>query len=882
MEKLPPLCTGGIVEYIADHVDGLNWQGISIQCSLFQKDPILLFGIMCLTVTVLCASFLSDRSFWRVPLCYPRPNPLPSPANGHFAANLNQGMIMSDIVKPIDQSSVMDLQICLPSNNPNDTVLQKLATLIDSSKLPSHSTNDKVCSDEPKICPPSAHRSIPIQFFLAILEISIVLALVMATIYACFIAQRIQMTVFGLKDHVVEVASSTKLLTNTFISEAYAIMNHAIEEDVAQNNSNSRLRPFVEEMKLIWGDQAMRLYAMAMKHTPSRTWLRQQTRINLHHFNTLLRRLSSLFAVAPHLNESSIKSANDLFLTYSYELARLTPHPMFKPSSWRNTQILNFTASTLCRHNTTHFPTCSDVESHFATMVSKLEAWPIFEKSRDFTRATAYSLLPRMLNAEAQVEKWLPLAQDPTGKIPFLFDEFLVREIAKESRKLNISLEHLPQQWTNSSARKYLGTIATIPIVLTVTLVLLEAVLVFVYLPISNIHCFCGPPQGGYKKIGRNQRRTSFCLQMVALFTVTLCINGAVFGIIGSIGQSQLCDVLLTRTQHSDVWLNHMLARIVLQVPYLRELLDIENIHVQFPERVFSTFNTNYTSTSPPFLQSINMNRPVNLSALLHSKWLNKTLYDLWYKDIFRKMSQANMSYHIPRVPLSKTFNHFREAFKLDQTFDNLNVGNITEYLPEPSEDYYTRIGLALQTISRRESKELEQLANYFIAIGDVIAMYKLKFDQIAQALVVIEKNRKILEPLSPLVDVGDKIIGYLANKSNTELISHFTNNTAEIFINSKASINQYVLPIIHQILDRLLPYPHLRHAYRKALSPICPTETNSSPLFLSLKSFGFTLSLSAFGLFTVCFLCNRINRPFPGQYYDILAFKASSSLPSL
>ena len=870
MEELPPVCTGGIVEYVADYVDGLNWRSISIQCSLFQPGPILFFCVLCLTLTVLCAFFLSDLPFWRHPsfhqrvqFCRSLPDHFTSTPGDNFIAGLNRGMVViSDIPKLSKCSSVIGLQSCLSSNNLNGAVSNKLTILIDSSSLPKLPIDGKDCNDGSPISLQSPRRSVLIQLLFAILEISMILALVIGTIYTCVIALQIQTTVYGLKDHIGEVASSSKLLANNFINEAYAIVNHVIEEDVAQKNQNTYLRPFIEEMKLIWGDQAMRLYAMAKKQSPSKTWLRQQTRTNLLHFNTFLRRLSSLFAVAPLLNESSIKSANDLFLSYSYELARLTPHPMFRPASWRNIQILNFTAVELCKHSTTHFPTCNEVESHFSMIVSKLEAWPRYEKNRDFTKVMAYSLLPRMLNAEALVEKWLPFVQDPTGNIPFLFDEFLVREIAKESRKLNRSLERLPQQWPNSSIRKYLVTIAFLPVALAVTLVLLVAILVIAYLPIPNFHCFSGRPRSGYEKIGRNQRLVSFYLKIVAVLTTLLCITGVVFGTIGSIGQSQLCDVLFTRTQHADVWLNHLLASVALRMSNLRELLEIENIHPRFPERVLSTLNTNYTSVTPPFLQSINMTRPVNLSALLHSKWLNKTLYDLWYKEVWRKMGQANISYHILRIPISKTFNRFRKAVKLDQTFDNLHVGKINEYLPEPSEDYYTRIGLALQTISKRKSRELDQLANYFTAIGNVIAMYKLKFEQIAQALVVIEKNKKVLEPLRPLVDVGDKIIGYLANKTNDELISQFTNNTAEIFINSQLPIDRHVLPIIHRILDRLFPYPDLRQTYWKALSPICPTGVNHLPIFLALKCFGFTLSFSAFGLFIISLMRNRIHPP--------------------
>lgn len=764
-------------------------------------------------------------------------------------------ILMSDIVQPIHRPCVIHVQTYISSRKLAITAPTK-ANSVKSLKLP---IDEKDGTSGSSISLHSHRKSVEIQLLFIILMVTVILALIIGTIYTCFIARRIEMTIYSLTDHIEEVVASSKQLTNTFISEAYAIMNQVIEEDVAQNNPKSYLRPFVEEMKLVWGDQAMRLYAMAQKLSPPRAWLRQQTRTNLLHFNTFLRRLSSLFAVAPLLSESSIKSTNDLFLAYSYELARLTPHPIFTPVSWRNIPILNLTATKLCKHSTTHFPTCADVESHLAMIASKLQAWPQYKRKRDFTKVTTYSLLPRLLNAEEQVEKWLPLAQDPTGNIPFLFDEFLVWEIEKERKKLNQSLDALPRQWANSSTKKYLDVVAVLPTVLAGALTLLVTISIIASLLNSALHCGALPRSRVGKDV-RLERFASCHLLLIAIFTTALSVTGVGFGVVGSVGQSQLCDVLLARTQQADVWLNHLLTSIAPRVPDLREVLKIENINFQIPKRVFSTLDTNYTPSSPPFLQSVDMSRPVNLSALLHSKWLNKTLYGLWFEKVCHKMEQANLSYQIPRVRLFKTFNQFRKAVKLDQTFDDLCVGNVTEYLPEPCNDYYTQVGLALSAVSKRSPGKVDQLANYFTTIGDLIALYKLKYDRIAQALRVIEENKKVLEQLSPLIDVGDKIIGYLVNKTNDELISQFTNNTAEIFINSRRPIDQYVLPILHRILDRLFPYPNLRQTYRKALSPICPTDTTHSPLFLTLKNFGFTLSLSAFGLFIVSVVWNRIH----------------------
>ncbi|KAM7535721.1 hypothetical protein Aperf_G00000099737 [Anoplocephala perfoliata] len=863
MGESPPVCSGGIVEYITYYADNLTWRSTSVNCFLSQTDLILLLCILCLSLAVLCIFLLSELCIFRHRrrFSFHHSSPAP-PLFSPESDGLHRGMtLLSGIVKPIQQSFVVHLRTYL-SSNINTSITNastNLSTVIESMrllKIPIDGTDSTDTSPSTLSAP---NRIYSINLLYVGLTISVLVAIMIGTIYTCVLARTIESTVCGLTNHIGEVSLASKELANTFISEAYAIMNRVIKMDVAQNNHRSNLRPFVEEMKLIWGDEAMRLYAMALNITPTKQWLREHTRANLLHFNTFLRRLSSLFSVAPFLSEGNIKSVNDVFLSYTYELARLTPHPLFRSASWRDVKVLNFTAVALCEHSTSFFPTCSDVESHLEMITTELDTWPRYEKNRDFTKVTAFSLLPRMLNAEAYVERWLPLAQDPTGNIPFLFDEFLIAEIDKERARLNRTLDILQNKFAESSARKYLNIASVLPVTLAIMLPLLLILSLTAVLVSPSCCCFCVIQPNRISKAGRGGKFAICYRQFFAISTTLLCVIGVGFGIAGSIGQSQLCDVLFVRSQHADVWLNHLLAKVFSRLPGLHEVFEIDNIHIRIPERVFSTLDTNYTPGSPPFLQSINMNRPVNLRALWHSQWLNKTLYELWYKEVWPLMERANLSYRVPRVPFSKTFNQFRIAVKLDQTFDNLYVGNVGEYLPEPATDYYTRIALALKAKSNHISKEVDQLANYFTAIGDLIALYKLKLEQIAQALKVIENNKMVLEPLSPLIDVSDKIISYLANKTDTELISQFTNNTANIFVNSKIPVERYVLPVAHQVLDQLFPYPHLRETYRKALSPICPTEFTYSALFLTLRSFGFTLSLSAFGLFVVGLGCNRV-----------------------
>ncbi|VDD83357.1 unnamed protein product [Mesocestoides corti] len=879
----PPVCTGGVFEYAASYVEGLNWRRISTSCSLSETDQISLLCVLFIGLAILCILVLSDFSVLKLYLlhwkCHSSRNRAPSlcqPANetllptektnskeslSHMSIGVmvNFNGKLSYLPYVTQMSTLTSSEAHRGANSTASLTVQRslisLESCIGKNGVGFGDEEDR--TGIPPVPPQPLERSKRIRAPLVLITLLTTVALMAGTAYTCFLAQRIETTACGLTKHAKKVVISAKLLTNSLINEAYTIIIRVIGEDVSPSNANSYLRPFVEEMKHIFGNQAMRLYAMANDHTPSNDWLCQQTASNLQYFGTFLHRLSSLFAVAPVLSSDNIKAARDISYSYIHELARLAPHPLFttvsnKTLMWRTIQILNYTAEELCRQHTSYFPTCADVESHFEMLVSKVDPWPKFEKGRDITSVTSYMQVPRLLNSKAYVKKWLPLAQDPTGNIPFLFDEFLLREIRRAKKTINENLEKLPRKLAKKMANKHLQVARKVPAVLTGILTLFLAIfLVVVY---DNCRCsYRLQHQREVMACARIKRCPLFCLRVVTFFAALLCATGVALGVLGGFGQDQICNILFVRSHQGDPWLHYLLDRILRRSPALTEILRIENLQLQLPKNVLSTLDTNYTPNTPPFLLSIGMNRPANLTALLYSAWLNRTLYGLWYRDVWRTMERANISCRIPRVPLSNVFDQFRRAVMLDQTFDDLYVGNTTDYLPEPINDYYTRIGLALKVISKRGFTDAEKYATYFTAIGNLIAHYQLKFDQVAQALNVIKENKRIIEPLLPLIKVGDVIVSYLSNKSNSDLVSQFTNNTAEIWLNSRLPIDHYVLPIVYKLLDRLFPYPTLRQTYRQALSPICPTDTENPPLFLALRNFGFALSLSSLALLVVC-----------------------------
>ncbi len=883
----PPLpqCTGGVIEYAAVHFDAGGWQRASTSCALSQPDLVVLLAILTASLLVLTLLLLIACCSLRRRVCRPRRKP-PSMSSSASSTSIISPSTAASMISTVETSLQQKIfsALLLFNVKPTDFIEQVQSFIplqnrtnpevsadgddldtLDGSRAPviplSHQRK-RIFRRGPRCC----HRY---PLLVSIIVVAL-LATVGGTVYTCLVARQIELTANGLTKHVGDVVYSTKMLANTLISEAYEIINGAVREDVARTNEYSELRPFIEEMKGVFGDQAMRLYAMALskkkKARPSPKWLRDRTSTYLHYFNIFLRRLSSLFAVAPVLGHESVKSARDVYYSYSYELARLAPHPLFRgdikdKDAWRSILILKEAAHELCKQPTSYFPTCRDVESYFETIATHIDTWPRSEEKRDLSEVTAYMRVPQLLNAEEYVNKWLPVAQDPTGSVPFLFDEFVVPEIDKERKKINQSLDALPGKVSQSGAQKYINISGKIPLVLAGVLTMFVAVALIVL----AFSCgFCYRPKVTEPLEDRRMRKcTAVCLSSLAVVAALLCVVGVLLGVAGGIGQDQVCAYLFEKPQQTDKWLHHLSTAALPKIPALHEVLAIDFINIQLPQSLLTTLDMSYVQgSSSPFLQSIGMARPVNLTALLYSTWLNTTLYDLWYKDVWPKMMKANLSRQVPRVPLTKVVKQFSDAVKLDQTFDRLYVGNASEYLPEPSYDFYTKIGLALHVVSERGSVGAERYATYFTAVGELITHYKMKFDQVGQALDVVRGNKKILEPLFPLIRVGDRIMRFLATKSNAQLVAQFTNNTAEIWLNSRQPINRHVLPVVDKILDRLFPFPTLRPTYRQALSPVCPTETQKySPLFQTLRNFGFALSLSSLVLSLVCVVRVRVLR---------------------
>lgn len=881
---LPPSCTGGLFEYAALYTGGaVNWLGTTLCCSFSRPHSIIFILIFLSAIAVFnCSLFFICRALLRGRCRRGSYKLVPKPPSSTSTSSSSSEDTVVDPTaclfaglpaspRPLQQrltSTLIWLHVRPPKTR---TQIQQVHTTAVFHEVKSEIV---VFCDEVTASPSGMQeRKLPRllnSIARKLIVVLIIVAIICCTVYACIVGRTLELFVNQLPYYLTDTTTSVKFLTNSIISESYSILKNAIKEEVARTNAHSNLRPFVEEMKSIFADEAMRLYAMSMEMSPpSRSWLRKQSTQHLRHLNMFLRRLSSLFAVAPVLGHENINMAREICYSYSYELARLAPHPLLRltrsiKDAWRSILILNETASELCRHPTSYFPNCSFVESYFAKIDKHIQSWPRMDDKSDLNKVTAYMRVPQLLNAEAYVTKWLPVAQDPIGGIPILFDELVIPEINKEIKKINESLDDISKIMANSSVNGYIRLSGKVPLALTGALTI--SVATFLIVMVFNWSGWSRVDQSpyeflGYRYIRRCSTTTFGALAVIACF---FTITGVLIGTSGEIGQSQVCIALLENPQATDKWLYRLINSSLSSIAALRPVLEIYSLNLRLPHFILMTMNADFIADGPPFLKAIGLNRPANLSAVLHSNWLNKTLYGLWYNEVWPHMLKKNLSSQVPRIPLTKVLTQFIKAVKLEQTFDELYVGNVSEYLPEPSHDYYTKIGLALDVISQRGFNARQSYSTYFSAVGQLINRYQLKYEQVAQSLDVIRENKGIIDALLPLITSGDLIMSYLASKSNTELVTQLTNNTAEIWLNSRQPINRMVLPIVYKILDRLFPYPNLGRTYRAGLAPICPTDNGTAPLFKTLRSFGLALSLSSLCLAVLCVVRMRrhLSRP--------------------
>ncbi|BHF73164.1 hypothetical protein SprV_0401624000 [Sparganum proliferum] len=719
-------------------------------------------------------------------------------------------------------------------------------------------------------------------YILLLLLLGLVL-LLSGTIFTCVSSYRLSTTFTALPVHIGSVAQAAKLLSNRWISECYSIAIGVIEADVrpirptssSSSSSSSQLRPFIEQMKFIFGRQIMELYKLAKNNSASIN-VEEETSKQIRNFDTLLQRLAALFSVAPKLSNDYVNAALDGYYTYTRELVRLSPHPLFlsnfAPEArsvddiWRMNTVLNITGVILCQYGVVGGPfrSCTEVKRHLSKIAIEVNALPHRMAKEDLSQVIAYMRVPQLLGAETYVQKWLPLARDPPAAIPLLFNELVVPEIDKARVGLNRSLDNLPTGFSNATSPYIAISVGLIGFLTGLLVFLSVGLLLVLTLSLTTPGTDrCGGGDGG-----RWTKNTQSCLNASFLglglcAALTCCLFGLGLAYAGAVGQVEACTYLLEKPKQlvADQWLLQLLRRQLLTgVKPLREISHIDQIDLRLPYPLLTTLDSQYkAASSPPLLQSLGMNRPFNLSALLFSPWLNKTLYDLWFRDVRPLMQREKLSTKIPRIQIDNVFSEVQRTFRLKQTFDELLVGNTSNYLPTPTVDYYSQLVVALngvvsnQRVPSMIRVEASNLSGIYSLVGHLVLRYRKQFAQVDAALKTVQENKRILVVLRPMIQIADAVISFLANKTDTQLVDLFSNATASIWNDSRHQVGTHLIPLGHRFLDLLLPYPGLQTTYRLTLAPFCATSASSAsaseqpfPLLRTSLEFGLGLSLSA------------------------------------
>ncbi|VDL94705.1 unnamed protein product [Schistocephalus solidus] len=705
--------------------------------------------------------------------------------------------------------------------------------------------------------------------------------LLSGTIFTCVASYRLSSTLTALPIHVGSVAQATKLLSNRWISQCYSIAIRVIEADVQPNRptNNSQLRPFIEQMKSIFGRQIIELYKLAKNNSASIN-VEEETGKQIRAFDILLRRLAALFSVAPKLSNDYVNAALDGYYMYTRELVRLSPHPLFlstfapearsSDDIWRMNTVLNITGVILCQYGVDGGPfrSCTEVKRHLSQIAIAVNALPHRMAKEDLSQVIAYMRVPQLLGAETYVQKWLPVARDPPAAIPLLFNELVVPEIDKARASLNRSLDNLPATFSNATS-PYIAISAGLIGFLTGLLVFFSAGLLLVLaLSLTPLRTY-RPGEGGGCGGGWWTQNTKTCQNATLLglglcAAVVCCLFGLGLAYAGAVGEVEACAYLLEKPKQllADQWLLKLLRQQLLTgVKPLREVSQIDQIDLRLPYPLLTTLDSQYmAASSPPLFQALGMNRPVNLSALLFSPWLNRTLYDLWFRDVRPLMQREKLSTKIPRIQLDTVFAEVQKTLRLKQTFDDLHVGNTSNYLPIPTVDYYSQLVVALNGVVSNKRVpsmvrvEASNLSGIYSLVGHLVLRYRKQFAKVDAALKTVQENKRILVVLRPMIQVADAILSFLANKTDTQLVDLFSNATASIWNDSRIQVANHLIPVGHRLLDLLLPYPGLQTTYRLTLGPFCATSASLAasasqhpfPLLRTLREFGLGLCLSA------------------------------------
>ncbi|KAF6772836.1 hypothetical protein AHF37_07944 [Paragonimus kellicotti] len=609
----------------------------------------------------------------------------------------------------------------------------------------------------------------------------------------------------------------------------------------------------------------------------------------LHGFDVVIERINRLNKAALVLNSEFIHSVTRAWYTYQKGLWSISsttaiPESPFSeqpPEVWKQYPWFNRTYNVICEHlsrkTLDHFSNCDQINQFLHDLLNYTTNVPLLLPSKSLDTVTQYTFIPRALGVQDSFEQWLPVMTDLPGQgALFLLQTYLKPELQLLKTRIDVFMRSVPTTQLTLNILQY-GHVFDSAMIIVFVLSAVCGLFVFVFVITLIIRqakrhhkCFhhsCGRlSKTDSTPFGSTRKHSPTCsisitLCVLVFISLILALIGAVFGYASGLVESQLCVYLFNgQAQTSaDKVLTGRLKIALSMSKTMSEIISIPHLNPTIPYPILNTLDSDYREGHRSLIQSLHWENPANFTALLSSGWFNTTLNELWEVDVRSKLFASDVSSKIPKLSLTDIFNQAKKTTKLENSFDQLYVGYVTDYLNDPGPPFFRKLSETLEQINSAESLHL---ATVYRKLDTLQMTYATKYTLVDETLATIDRNKMVIGPVSTIVANASVALDNLNKMSNIQIIRLLDQVVSVGWPRIQPTVYSHLIPFLLNLLSDLIPFPGLRAIYHQAVSPIClnPNELNhtsvepsSSPSFYAvsheMRHIGTGLFVSAFSL---------------------------------
>ncbi|KAF5396595.1 hypothetical protein PHET_10688 [Paragonimus heterotremus] len=609
----------------------------------------------------------------------------------------------------------------------------------------------------------------------------------------------------------------------------------------------------------------------------------------LHGFDVIIGRINRLNRAALVLNSEFIHSVTRAWYTYQKGLWSISsttaipesPFSQQPPEVWKQYPWFNRTYNVICEHlsrkTLNHFSSCDQISQFLHDLLNYTTNVPLLLPSKSLDTVIQYTFIPRALGVQDSFEQWLPVMTDLSGQgALFLLRTYLKPELQLLKTRLDVVMRSVPTTELTLNVLLY-GHMFDSAMIIVFVLCAVCGLSVFVFIITLIIRqakkhhkCFhhsCDRLNKTDSTLFRSARKHSsipsilITLCVLVFLSLILALIGAVFGYASGLVESQLCVYLFNgQAQTSaDKVLTERLKVAMGMSKTLSAIKSIPHLNPTIPYPILNTLDSEYSEGHRSLIQSLHWENPANFTALLSSGWFNTTLNQLWDVDVRNKLFASDVSSKIPKLSLTDIFNQAKKTTKLENSFDQLHVGNVTDFLNDPGPPFFRKLS---ETLEKINSAEALHLAAVYKKLDTLQMTYATKYTLVDETLATIDMNKIVIGPVSTLIANASIALDNLNKMSNIQIIRLLDQVVSVGWPRIQSTVYSHLIPFLLNLLSDLIPFPGLRAIYHQTVSPIClnpnepshtSTELSSSPSSYAvsheMRHIGTGLFVSAFSL---------------------------------